>query len=147
MSSCLIGKRGRHGESHRSCYDIKKRAAHSFVFYIHKKKVYLNLQDFNGRRSDMLDGSVGYYLKILFKSFCSKFDFAQLIANDTESSRQLSSEQHCVKSARFRSYSDPHFPAFGLNTERYGVFRRTRITLNTNTFYAVQEMLFYWKFL
>ena len=28
---------------------------------------------------------------------------------------------HCVKSVRFRSYSGPHFPAFGLNTERYGV--------------------------
>ena len=25
---------------------------------------------------------------------------------------------HCVKSARVRSYSGPHFPAFGLNTER-----------------------------
>ena len=30
-----------------------------------------------------------------------------------------------------RSYSRPHFPAFGLNTAR------TRITSNTNTFYAV----------
>ena len=44
-----------------------------------------------------------------------------------------------------------HFPAFGLNTERYGVsFRiqfecgkiRTRITLNTDTFYAVQYFHF-----
>ena len=25
---------------------------------------------------------------------------------------------HCVKSVRIRSYSGPHFPAFGLNTER-----------------------------
>ena len=24
---------------------------------------------------------------------------------------------HCVKSGRVRSYSGPHFPAFGLNTE------------------------------
>ena len=46
-----------------------------------------------------------------------------------------------------RSYSGPHFPAFGLNTERYGVSLRiqsecakmqTRITLNTDTFRAVQ---------
>ena len=29
---------------------------------------------------------------------------------------------HCVKSVRIRNYSGPHFPAFGLNTERYGVF-------------------------
>ena len=27
---------------------------------------------------------------------------------------------HCVKSVRIRSYSGPLFPAFGLNTERYG---------------------------
>ena len=28
---------------------------------------------------------------------------------------------HCVKSVRIRSYSGQHFPALGLNTERYGV--------------------------
>ena len=37
-------------------------------------------------------------------------------------------EQHCVKSVRIRSYSGshfpPHFPAFGLNTGRYGVSLR-----------------------
>ena len=27
---------------------------------------------------------------------------------------------HCVKSIQIRSYSGPHFPAFGLNAERYG---------------------------
>ena len=31
---------------------------------------------------------------------------------------------HCVKSVHFRSYSGPYFPAFGLNTERYGVSLR-----------------------
>ena len=40
---------------------------------------------------------------------------------------------HCVKSVRIRSYSGPYFPAFGLNTGKM----RTRITLNTDTFYAV----------
>ena len=44
------------------------------------------------------------------------------------------------------SFSGPHFPAFGLNTERYGVSLciqskcgkvRTRKTPNTNTFHAV----------
>ena len=44
---------------------------------------------------------------------------------------------HCVKSVRIRSYSGPHFPAFGLNTERYCGKMRTRITPNTDTFYAV----------
>ena len=53
---------------------------------------------------------------------------------------------HCVKNVRIRSYSGPHFPAFGLNTDRYRVsFRvqskcgkmRTRITPNTDNFHAV----------
>ena len=53
---------------------------------------------------------------------------------------------HCVKSVRIRSYSGPHFPAFGLNTERHSASvrfqsecgkMRIRITPNRNTFYAV----------
>ena len=51
-----------------------------------------------------------------------------------------------VKSVRIRSYSGPYFPAFGLNTESYGVSLciqcgygkiRTRIIPNMDTFYAV----------
>ena len=51
-----------------------------------------------------------------------------------------------VKGVRIRSYSGLYFPAFGLNTERYGVCLRiqsecqkirTRITPNTDTFHAV----------
>ena len=50
------------------------------------------------------------------------------------------------KSVHIWSFSDPYFPAFGLNTERYSVFLRlqsecgkirTRKTPNTDTFYAV----------
>ena len=46
----------------------------------------------------------------------------------------------------FPSYSGPHFPAFGLNMERYSVSlriqsecgkMRTRITPNTDTFHAL----------
>ena len=53
---------------------------------------------------------------------------------------------HCLKSVRIRGYSGPHFPAFGLNAERYFVSlliqsergkMQTRITPNTDTFYAV----------
>ena len=56
---------------------------------------------------------------------------------------------HCVKSVPIRSYSGPHFPAFGLNTERCGVSlymqskcgkMRTRITRNTDAFYAVSDL-------
>ena len=51
--------------------------------------------------------------------------------------------KHCVKSARIWVFSGPHFPAFKLNTERYGVQSecgkiRTRITPNMETFYAVK---------
>ena len=55
-------------------------------------------------------------------------------------------ELYCVKSVRIRSYSDPHFPAFGLNAERYSASlriqsecrkMRARLTPNTDTFYAV----------
>ena len=53
----------------------------------------------------------------------------------------------CVKSVRIWSYSGPHFPAFGMNTERYEVSlgiqsecekMRTRITPNTDTFYVMK---------
>ena len=55
---------------------------------------------------------------------------------------------YCVKSVRIRSYSSPHFPAVGLNTERYGVSPRiqseygkirTRISSNRNTFHAMNQ--------
>ena len=63
-----------------------------------------------------------------------------------------------TKCVRIRSYSSPHFPAFGLNTERYGVYgvwrdevsvliqskcgkMRTRITPNMDTLYAVNELI------
>ena len=51
-----------------------------------------------------------------------------------------------VNSVCIRNYSGPHIPAFGLNTKRYSVSlrilsesekMRTRITTNTDTFYAV----------
>ena len=56
-------------------------------------------------------------------------------------------DKHCVKGVRIRSYSAPHFPVFGLNTERYGVPLRiqskcrkirTRIAPNTVPFFAVK---------
>ena len=59
---------------------------------------------------------------------------------------------HCVKSVRIWCYSGPHFPAFGLSTERYGVSlriqsecrkMRTRITLDTNTSHAINVTLIY----
>ena len=58
----------------------------------------------------------------------------------------INASYHCVKSVRIESYSGPYFPAFGPNTKRYSVSLRsqskrgkirTRITPNTDSFYAV----------
>ena len=58
----------------------------------------------------------------------------------------ITGEIHCLKSVHIWSYSGPYFPAFGLNMERYSASLniqskcrkiRTRITPNTDTFYAV----------
>ena len=50
---------------------------------------------------------------------------------------------HCVKSVRIRSYSGPYFPAFGLNTERYGVKMRNKIISKTDTFHVVLLLFFF----
>ena len=56
-----------------------------------------------------------------------------------------------VKNVHIRSYSGPHFPIFGLNTERYGLslrihskcrIMRTRITPNEDIFHAVSTLVF-----
>ena len=57
-----------------------------------------------------------------------------------------------MESDRIWSYSGSHFPALGLNTERYEVSiriqsecgkMRTRIIPNTDTFYAVIFLKFF----
>ena len=82
--------------------------------------------------------------KILYRITTRKFQKKSL-NNFCWSSSSL--RKHCVKIVRIQSYSGPHFPAFKLNTERYRVSlriqskcgkMRTRITSNTNTFYAVR---------
>ena len=54
----------------------------------------------------------------------------------------LATSSHFVKSVRVRSYSGPHFPAFGLKTERYGVsfhiqskYGKIRTSITPNTQY------------
>ena len=57
-------------------------------------------------------------------------------------STELTDDNHCVKSVHIWSYSGPHFPVFGLNTERDGVSLHiqsecremwTRLTPNKDT--------------
>ena len=47
----------------------------------------------------------------------------------------------CIKSVRIWSYSDPYFPAFGLNTERYGVSydENTLKSLRINVFTELKK--------
>ena len=84
--------------------------------------------------------SVKVYQKNNNKTFIMKWSFQHLVLLETTI--------HCVKSVRIWSYSGPHFPAFGLNKERYVVSQIhsiqsecgkmwTRITPNTDTSYAV----------
>ena len=54
----------------------------------------------------------------------------------------LDSHVHCMKNVRIRSYSSPHFPALGLNTDKLRIQSKcgkmwTRIDPNMDTFYAV----------
>ena len=62
---------------------------------------------------------------------------------------KLMLSHHCVKSVRIQCYSGPHFPAFGLNTERYGASLRiqskcgitqARKTPNTDAFHTVTTL-------
>ena len=79
-----------------------------------------------------------WHLTKTIKNECAKIHFHKVF--------------HCAKSVHIWSYScsGPHFPAFRLNTERYRVPLRiqsecgkmwTRITSNTDTFYAVSLMV------
>ena len=85
-----------------------------------------------------------------FETWCMKW------LNNTTVSK-LSLVIHCVKSARIRGFSGPHFTAFELNVERTGASLRiqsecgkmqSRKTPNTDTFHAVifvnisQKMVF-----
>ena len=82
------------------------------------------------------------YFWLHFRTFltCSKDGYGD--STDMDVMQMKMHYIRCVKSVRFRSYSDPHLPAFGLNTERYVLFLciqsesekiQTRITKNTDS--------------
>ena len=68
-----------------------------------------------------------YWFTCLFIRFPICFIFFHIFFSRKEDSfvcnrfrflgRSKARKQHCIKSVRIRSYSGPHFPAFGLNTE------------------------------
>ena len=91
-------------------------------------------------------GSKKCFLWVFWEFSNSWESFSTWIARKTNK-RNFHILQHYVKSVRIRSYSDPYFPAFGMNTQIYEESLRiqyesgkvqTRITPNTDTFHAVQ---------
>ena len=83
----------------------------------------------------------------LFECNCISIDTTVLQIYFKGKSQGSMSHNHCVKSVRIRNYSGPHFSAFWLNRERYGLFlriqsqcgkMRTRIT--PNNFCAVNHL-------
>ena len=87
---------------------------------------------------------------LLKKSFMENFIFCVVCKRlkiCSFSKRLLSAINHCVKSVRIRSYSSPHFPAFGLNTDQnnseYGPFLRSELfgrILNAHVQYSLLFM-------
>ena len=84
------------------------------------------------------------YFGVLGPESYSFFRYA--ITNDNDWRYHQIKHLHCVTSVRIRSYSGQCFPAFGLNTYRYSASLRiqsdfgkirTKITPNTDNFYAV----------
>ena len=53
--------------------------------------------------------------------------------------------RHYAKSVRSRSYTGPHFPAFGLTTERYSVSLRVRLECGENVDKNNSEYGHFWR--
>ena len=86
--------------------------------------------------------------KLLHKTMGLKVKIVGKIEMNVRRKKYKYPRKHCMKSVRVRSYSGPHFPAFGLNTESDSVSLRiqsecgkirNRITPNTDTFYVVKS--------
>ena len=88
--------------------------------------------------------------KIAFfkKMFGLIFIFIAVWYLDLNSLFSSCNNSHCVKRVRIWIFSGPCFPAFGLNSERYGLSLRsqsewgkiqTRKTMNTDTFHAMYD--------
>ena len=97
-----------------------------------------------------------FSVDLLYLFFCLKsllYKFNLLVSNQLVYHQILRTKffliwylTHCIKSVRIRPYSGPYFLAFGVNTETYSASLYiqsecekiwTRITPNTDTFYAV----------
>ena len=94
------------------------------------------------------DWSLKCNLEVLFLTRMVVFMFVTFLKCYQYFNKTKEHTMHCVKSVRIRSYSGPHFPAFGLNTYLYCVSlriqsecgkMRTRITPNTDTWLFTQQ--------
>ena len=90
-----------------------------------------------------------YHMDMLFFTFSTRsflVSHFQSTMNRCKARSINHIDYHCVKTIRVWSFSGPHFPIFGLNTERYPVSlgiqsecgkMQTRKTSNTDTLHAV----------
>ena len=93
---------------------------------------------------------LGFAVAVTFVLTClCSFPVLPLTSSSSTSLSQLHS--HFVTSVRIRRFSGPYFPAFGLNTKRYGVSLRipseyekiwSGKTPNTGTFHPVSQTSF-----
>ena len=102
------------------------RVSHVFVLYLPSRLCTLHF----------LRGFAPYvpYLRTLYTTLISRLKiFKGWIRN-----------LHCVENVRIVSYSGPYFPVFGLNKIRQSKCGKiqTKITPNTDTFYAVLIKIF-----
>ena len=100
----------------------------------------------SSRRTEIVLGTWGHKINTKTWKWCGLHRQISLTARNVQT---LHRNIHCVKSVRIRSYSGPHFLAFGLNTERYSLSLRIqsecrkiriRITPNTDTFHTKMLM-------
>ena len=85
-------------------------------------------------------------IQSILPGLCSRRLYLNEIASGYPEEGYFLNTCHCAKSVRIQNYIGPYFPAFGLNTETYGVSHRIqskcgkiriRITPNMDTFHAV----------
>ena len=133
-----------YGENFKNCFEKHLRTTFAFVY----------LSCFTNSPLEFIQNC--YYVTYLEKTTLKKPSLIRVekvcsfenIGNRIKQCENLKRNWwvHCFKSVRIRSYSDPYFSAFRLNTKRYGVSLRisskcgkirTRAISNTDTFYGV----------
>ena len=148
---------GRVFEAHGRVFQVKHTPECSFQPQYFLDMMARDLGNISWRYIQGIQGEISLFLELRFNDILlilyngSAFSlFSYYMISPLQQQNTLFCDLHQVKSVHIRSYSGPYFPAFELNTERYGVSLRiqskcrkirTRITLNTDTFHTVMFKL------